>query len=150
MKYLTAIFLVCVLSLSACGGGGGDGSEVPFFGGVWRGTIQLVSNSCPWQESQTLLVEHTVNQVDTRIVLNVPGRQTYEGFVEGTDGFRVGQDILHQDVGNGVFCDLDGVIIYDNIRNSTAEITFGFRFECNSGGEQFRCDVAYVGSATKS
>jgi hypothetical protein len=73
--------------LAGCGGGGGGGgSDFPFVAGVWDGTaLQLTANTCPapLTPRSSISLErsfpHTINQLDSEIVLDEVDGSTYPG-----------------------------------------------------------------------
>ncbi len=142
------LFILIVLAISSCGGGSGGDDDVIFVGGVWSGTYTLRSNSCPWDEAVTVAFQHTINQTGTRVVVDTPAT-TYEGMIEGNDGFLVGQELINQEVSAGVFCEVDAGIRYDNIRNNRGDVVTAVRMRCYSGGQQSSCEVVYTGVATR-
>jgi len=149
-RYLPTLFLV--LGLASCGGGGGGGgSDVPFFGGVWTGSASLVRNTCNLPVGQTVTngFPHTVNQLDTEVVLEEAGGTTWRGIVRGTDGFLVGRSTPTSDYGNGLFCSTDAGIAYQNVEGDTGDVVFALALSCARGSEQLNCEIAYSGTVTR-
>jgi hypothetical protein len=83
IRFPLLVLPVCLLS---CGGGGGGDSA--FFGGVYRGVITIDENPCAIALTGNGLVDWTVNQDATRIVLDSSGT-TYEGAPTGSSSFAV-------------------------------------------------------------
>jgi len=138
-----SILFLIITAFVSCGGssGGGDGA---FFGGIWRGNLNLIQHTCPWNEASTLSVVHQVNQTGTRVVLDTTGT-TYEGNVIGNDGFVVGQEIVNEEIEPGLFCNLDGAIGYSNISGNRADVLALLRYRCFSGGQQGECQTRFSG-----
>lgn len=82
-----SIFISSILfSLVSCGGGsGGGGSSVPFYGGVWKGTVSVSRDTCSVVGQggirATLNFSHDINQSDRDITID-SGSAVLSGMVD--------------------------------------------------------------------
>jgi hypothetical protein len=81
-KYIILVFLIPLLS---CGGGGGGGSSVPFYGGLWRGTVEVTRDTCSAVGQGGITASarftHNINQTDRDIVIDT-GTATFTGGID--------------------------------------------------------------------
>ena len=134
-KILWAVFLAI---LASCGGGGG--SEEAFIGGAYTGTMSLYSDSCNSDSSQNLVIDWTVNQADTKVVLDAaPSGTVFEGHTSGSDSFLVSRR------NTSGSCTMDLVVLVDNIKDNSGEAVYTGNVRCGSS----TCEVAYVGHLTR-
>jgi hypothetical protein len=149
MKKPWILLIACLAA--GCGGGGGGGGgnssgDVPFFGGVWRGSVGVVSDNCNilniLNEPETLAVDHTVNQDGETVVLDLAGGDTLSGSVtpEKT-GFKVFQP---PSTTNNCVTSLEISYLVTGDEN---QATVGYSLESKCGTVD--CTVNYVGQATR-
>jgi len=144
-KIILAVFISSVIS-SCGGGGGGDDFTPKSFAGVWAGDMYTTSNTCSFITWSAGRVIHNVNQNGNRIVLDIPsGATTYEGTLDGADGFTVGQEVVNQPVGNGVSCRLTVAMRYTAADKDAALVDNVQRYECSSGSGKSSCGFKAYG-----
>lgn len=172
---LSSMFIISVLiSLTACGGGGGD--KLPKYAGAWSGYVSLVSNTCPRQIPEEFLSISFLHNVDQGvsedsfgnktldIVLN-DGTDTYVGVGEfknptSVDDSFSAEGTPHELPGflSGYRCIEVIDFSYESIEYADGNINYydyaGYvqrhsTITCTKGTEVRTCDVTYTGSASK-
>jgi hypothetical protein len=151
MKRHLAILFV-FLMLASCGGGGDGGSETRFFGGVWTGSASLALNTCSLPIAQQVQgsFPHTVNQMDTEVVLDEVDGTTWAGVVEGASGFLVGRSLPTTEISTGVFCSANSGIRYSDIQGDNGSVLFAIALTCARGSERVNCEVGYTGTVRRT
>lgn len=110
------------------------------------GEVRCHCSKTPVRQGFLADVVHTVNQSGTRVVLEPQGgATTYEGVVEGTNGFLVSQEVARQEIANGVVCDLSAAIRYSDIKNNQATVESAARLRCLGHGQSYECHFRHVG-----
>jgi len=123
-RVIIFIYLGIVTALVACGGGGGGGSDESFFGGIWRGTLSVISNSCSFVQPPLTLTQ-TVNQLGQQVVMESDldvDAPTFTGFTTGDNSFLVTSEVTRE-------CNFTSAptllsITYMNIEDDMATVLF--------------------------
>jgi hypothetical protein len=151
MRIKHIIALLSTVAIISCGGGGGGGSSAPkSFAGLWTGVLYKTGDTCSFGDPDSLTVAHGINQNGSRVVVDIPsGRTTYEGTLDGTNGFTVGQEPVNQPVGNGALCRLQVAMRYTATDEDRADVQQGGRFQCTDGTGSKECEVTYAGEVTR-
>lgn len=135
-KYILLFSLIFV----SCGGGGGDGSGA-FFGGVYSGVAELVSDNCNLGSDPAVLFNWTVNQDPSRVVLETDSGATYEGAATSNNSFAVTKSESSSDR-----CHTVTSIYMSEIKAASANVIFGYDITCGV----LTCTVSYVGEAVRN
>ncbi len=127
--------------LASCGGGGGgNGNDTPFLGGIYRGTLFLSSNTCPFVLPSSESFEWTVNQDGEKIVLDSSSGQTFVGAVTGNNSFQVAKD---QPSSN---CVTTTRVQISEITSNKGHVDLVISAVCSRAA----CSVNYEGQASRS
>ncbi|MCB0340412.1 MAG: hypothetical protein KDD53_12450 [Bdellovibrionales bacterium] len=136
---LNTISLICLVTLSACAGNGGDGGPVSDFTGTWNVRYNFDTDQCQVVTPPILgfVDEHTIVQEGSELTL--VAASTFPEFAEGTtgsDGSFVAVGTVIGDVfGDGSTCELTTSISYQSTGSTSAESLFALRISCNDGFE---------------
>lgn len=86
MKYL--ILVLSALCIGCGGGGGGGGGDESQFIGAYGVRLVAVENTCEFSV-EPITRTYTVNQVESRIVVDSSSGSVFEGITTGDDRFLV-------------------------------------------------------------
>jgi hypothetical protein len=129
--------LFSIFILFGCGGGGGSND----FPGVYRVNLNLISDNCGFQRSQTLSATQTVNQEDDRIVLNSGGAVFVGKVRDDNDGFTV----INESQAGNCFILAGFGYRFSNSSDSDFRVSFLQEQACGSA----RCETIYSGFARR-
>lgn len=142
--------MACLLSISACDGGGGDSTYTGDYAGIWDVRYNLVSDSCQIVEAGLtgFVDSQSINQENLDITLD-----TSVGFGESLSG-TLGEDnkfvaihSINGDIYNdGIPCQVDQSISYKPTSDDRAETLFNRSILCADG---FSCETSAVGEAKR-
>jgi hypothetical protein len=142
------LIVILSLFLTACGGGGGDNggvNDAPFFGGRWEGTATLIKNECNLDVPSQISFTHTVNQVGSRVVLDVLGGGTFSGTV---DDDHKGFSLAGPSTGDNRCFGQTALGYRDvDLNADTAGVAQLILGTCRNG---FECQTGWVGSAVRT
>ncbi len=145
MKTRKVIISAALLGLTACGGGGGsgsDGAEQPSFAGVWDARLDVVFNNCGVSGVDVLTPTLTVNQEDAHVVVDYPSGITFDGTVSHS-----GFDAEGSNPGSCA----GGVVAYRMSFADQGANQAGVAMEAKSScpGEPVVCGLVWAGHATR-
>lgn len=145
MKRLALTALIGLVGCSGGGGGGGDSggdSDTVFLGGTYTGRLFLAQDTCG-SAPDTIDTEITVNhdQEKDRIVADIPSGDTFLGSATAINSFRA---VKSEDTGDG--CSITQMMIFDNIGEESAQVTFGVTSSCGF----ISCSSTMVGDLNRN
>ena len=149
MRLFRFILPLSLLLLVSCGGGGGSG--FPFFGGVWRGGLQLVEDGCGGAP-QFAFFNHLVNQDEFQVVLD-NGFLTFGGTVTSDTSFSVETERSSSRTFPGAACIETITWRYEAFDESNDVANFVVRrteVSCDQVGLPERCAFGFSGTAVRS
>ena len=148
MKRLALVFLSALAGCSGGGGGGGD-DGTPFFGGVWTGDFNVVSDNCNggtgFTDDKGFVL--TVNQEDRTIVADTPSGNVYQGTVTGDDSFTVSR-VFSAQCDSGTPATVSRQFDFSNVDGDVATVTFTSTSRCD--GSIVTCDLVERGTLTRN
>ncbi|MDC0358161.1 hypothetical protein OAO01_05035 [Oligoflexia bacterium] len=140
---ISCLAAIALLSSSSCGGGGGgdDAAGVTFLGGIYKGILTRISDTCEVGDPPTIAINWTVNQTNSTVALASQGGLSATGSTIGNDSFQVNTK------GPIGACTADYVIVLKNITSDKANATYSIVLACPTVSN---CDVIYSGDVSRS
>lgn len=151
MKNKVLLLLAIFLSSGLLSCGGGSGSGIPFFGGVWSGTLRLVEDSCGRGIVSFAFFNHLVNQDEFQLVLD-NGATTFTGTLQSDTSFSVSTKRSFPPASAGESCTETLVWRYEAIDESNDSADFIVRrsdITCVRGETTNSCAFAFSGSGRR-
>ena len=137
--------------LTGCGGGGG-GSDVEDFSGVWSGNAALVDDTCGAisTDQQFIFFTHLVNQNEAVIALD-NGFLAFTGAVQSEASFTASTTRDRPPVLGADSCSETITFRYEAISNNQAQfVVRNSDVTCKTGSQTSQCKFAFSGNAFRT